>query len=294
LSQLAARDSPATTARRARRYDRCVWKCITNQTKASKAGQKIIFGDELIGTIISRESDELLVEFNKPELIEKAGLPPLPPYILKKRGKMGRGGDGEMGRWPDRDRYQTIYAKHAGSAAAPTAGLHFTDKLLQKIKKAGAKIATVTLHVGLDTFSPVRSENIEDHKMHGEEYFIPEETVKTIEECRQNNGRVIAVGTTTVRALESFALNQFYEGDCHAEALKGLSARLAMTTNLFIAPGYKFRIADAILTNFHQPKSTLLMMVSAFAGRKFILDAYNEAISQKYRLFSYGDCMLMY
>jgi S-adenosylmethionine:tRNA ribosyltransferase-isomerase len=257
--------------------DKCVWRCITNQTKASKTGQKIIFDDGLIGTIISRDGDELLIEFNKPELIEKVGLPPLPPYILKARSRKQ-----ETGGMNDKQRYQTIYAKHTGSAAAPTAGLHLTDKLLQKIKETGAKIATVTLHVGLDTFSPVRVDNIEDHKMHGEEYFVPEETVKSIEKARQNGGRVIAVGTTTVRALESGVSDSGLITD-----------HKPLTTHLFIIPGYKFRIVDCILTNFHQPKSTLLMMVAAFAGRKFILNAYNEAISQKYRLFSYGDCMLI-
>ncbi len=191
------------------------WKCITNQTKTSKPGLKILFGDELVGTIVARENDELIIEFNKPELIENVGLPPVPPYIRKMRGEGRR--EKEEGRGKklpssfsllpsssDKERYQTIYARETGSAAAPTAGLHFTDDLLKRIGDAGAEIAKVTLHVGLDTFSPVRVKNIEDHKMHGEEYSVPQETIDIIADAKKNGGRVIAIGTTSVRALESY------------------------------------------------------------------------------------------
>lgn len=252
------------------------WRCITNQTKTSKPGLKILFGDKLEGKIISREGDELIIEFNEPELIEKVGLPPVPPYIRAARGK------GKDIAPSDVKRYQTVYARETGSAAAPTAGLHFTEKLLDEIKAVGVKLAHVTLHVGLDTFSPVRVDNIEEHKMHGEEYFVPEKTIKAIEEAKSHGGRVIAIGTTSVRALESH-----YSGE-------RTSVRAYERTNLFITPGYKFRVVDAILTNFHQPESTLIMMISAFAGREFVMKAYKEAIAQKYRLFSYGDCMLIF
>lgn len=251
------------------------WRCITNQTKASNPGLKIAFDDGLVGIILSRDGNELIIEFNKPELIEKVGLPPLPPYIRAAR-KIARSQDREIENIPDKKRYQTIYAKESGSSAAPTAGLHFTKGLLDEIRAAGGSIASVTLHVGLDTFSPVRVENIEEHKMHGEEFFVPQETVEAIETAKKEEGRVIAVGTTSVRALESF-----------------YSSSTSLNTDLFIYQGYKFRIVDAMLTNFHQPKSTLLMLVSAFAGREFILKAYNEAIRERYRLFSYGDCMLI-
>jgi S-adenosylmethionine:tRNA ribosyltransferase-isomerase len=235
-----------------------------------------LFGDGLAGTIVSRDGDELVIEFNKPELIEDVGLPPVPPYI---RARRSAAAEPAVTGVLDKDRYQTIYARHTGSAAAPTAGLHFTERLLKEIISAGADIAHVTLHVGLDTFSPVRTEDILKHKMHGEGYFVPDDTVAAIERTRSNGGRVIAVGTTSVRALES-----------HPPLKKGGRGGF---TELFITPGYKFRVVDVILTNFHQPRSTLLMLVSAFAGREFILRAYKEAIKERYRLFSYGDCMLI-
>ena len=277
-----------------------VWKCITNQTKTSKPGLKIKFGDELIGKIIGREGDELLIEFNKPELIKDVGLPPLPPYIrharshpppipprrwkpFHLRGGMGEAGEGVV--FYDKERYQTIYAQHTGSAAAPTAGFHFTAGLLAKIKDMGVVTAKVTLHVGLDTFSPVRAEDIEEHKMHGEEYFISGKSAEKIIAAKKEGRRIIAVGTTSVRALESF-----FNLPQHQRT----NALTHQRTDLFITPSYKFHIVDAILTNFHQPKSSLVMLVSAFAGRESIMNAYSEAIRLKYRLFSYGDCMFIF
>lgn len=257
------------------------WKCITDQTRTSRPGLRIIFKEGLVGTIKAREGEQLVIEFNDPSLIEKAGLPPVPPYIRKMR-KNGKGACGEAA--VDKERYQTVYARENGSSAAPTAGLHFTERLLKKIEEAGARIVYVTLHVGIDTFSPVRVENIEEHRMHGEEYSVPEETMKAVEGAKANGGRVIAVGTTSVRALESF-FSQLPR--------PGMYAPERLRTELFIAPGYEFRVVDAIFTNFHQPESTLLMMVSAFAGREHVMKAYHEAISQKYRLFSYGDSMLI-
>ncbi len=258
------------------RQDEKTWKCITNRTAKLKIGSKMIFAEGLECKILSREGETIDVEFNRPELIESVGLPPLPPYIRSARGK------GNDVAKEDVQRYQTVYARETGSAAAPTAGLHFTDKLLENIKACGVEIAPVTLHVGLDTFSPVREENIEEHKMHGEEYFIPEESAKMIVAAKKEGRRVIAVGTTSARVLESFAQDVGTQSPHHS------------STNIFIYPGYKFKIVDAMLTNFHQPMSTLIMMVSAFAGREFIMKAYAEAIAKKYRLFSYGDCMLIF
>ncbi len=306
------------------------WRCITNQTKTSKPGLKILFGDQLVGTIISREGEELIIEFNKPELIEDVGLPPVPPYIRARRSVAQDFSPANTSRSKDlrytsddNARYQTIYARHTGSAAAPTAGLHFTEKLLKRIKDAGVDVASVTLHVGLDTFSPVREENILKHKIHGEEYSVPDETIAAIERIKSTGGRVIAVGTTSVRALESLyspllckeglgevdeistpsgsplqrgrkgVTNLFIYPSATKTLADGLKSSASGITTLFISPGYKFRIVDAILTNFHQPRSTLLMLVSAFAGREFILRAYEEAIEKRYRLFSYGDCMLI-
>ena len=270
------------------------WRAITNQTARLKKGSRLDFDGGLFCNVIEREGEEILVEFNDPKLIDKVGLPPLPPYILKARNRIVHhflpsplGGEG-VGEGADRDRYQTVYAKHLGSAAAPTAGLHFTSDLLEKIRGTGAETANITLHVGLDTFSPVREENIQKHKIHGEEYSIPQKTIDYITDTKKNGGKVIAVGTTSVRALESIAPltpSLPLEG--------GGLGRGWHRTNLFITPGYKFHTVDAMLTNFHQPKSTLLMLVSAFAGKELILKAYKEAITQKYRLFSYGDCMLI-
>ena len=202
------------------------------------------------------------------EILDQIGLMPLPPYIHESL--------------KDKDRYQTVYAKYKGSAAAPTAGLHFTPELLKQIEEKGIKIANVTLHVGIGTFRPVKEENIEDHKMHTEHFYIKEEDCKKINEAKQNGKRVIAVGTTSCRVLETIADEQ-----------TGMVEPQEGDTGIYIYPGYKFKCIDALITNFHLPKSTLLMLVSAFADREFILKAYKEAVENKYRFFSFGDAMLI-
>ena len=193
---------------------------------------------------------------------------PLPPYIHESL--------------KDKDRYQTVYAKFNGSAAAPTAGLHFTPELLKQIESKGIKIANVTLHVGIGTFRPVKEENIEDHKMHTEHFYIKQEDAQKINETKKSGGRIIAVGTTSARVLETIA-----------DENTGLVKAQESDTGIYIYPGYKFKCIDALITNFHLPKSTLLMLVSAFADREFILKAYKEAVEQKYRFFSFGDAMLI-
>ena len=193
---------------------------------------------------------------------------PLPPYIHESL--------------KDKDRYQTVYAKYKGSAAAPTAGLHFTPELLKQIEEKGVKIANVTLHVGIGTFRPVKEENIEDHKMHTEHFYIKEEDAQKINEAKQNGKRVIAVGTTSCRVLETIA-----------DEKTGMVKAQEADTGIYIYPGYKFKCVDALITNFHLPKSTLLMLVSAFADREFILKAYEEAVKERYRFFSFGDAMLI-
>ena len=192
---------------------------------------------------------------------------PLPPYIHKTLEK--------------RERYQTVYAKYDGSAAAPTAGLHFTPELLEKIEKKGVKIANVTLHVGIGTFRPVKEENIEEHIMHTEHYYIKEEDAKKINETKKNGKRVIAVGTTSCRVLETVADENGYVHEVEGD------------TGIYIYPGYKFKCIDGLITNFHLPKSTLLMLVSALADREFVLEAYNQAVKEKYRFFSFGDAMFI-
>ena len=193
---------------------------------------------------------------------------PLPPYITH--------------QLKDRNRYQTVYAKHEGSAAAPTAGLHFTDELLEKIKAKGVEIANVTLHVGIGTFRPVKVENIEDHNMHSEHYYIKQEDADKINNARKNGGRIISVGTTSCRVLESVA-----DENGFVKATEG-------DTSIFIYPGYTFKCIDCLITNFHLPQSTLLMLVSALAGKDFIMKAYNEAVKEKYRFFSFGDAMFIF
>ena len=198
-------------------------------------------------------------------LLERFGELPLPPYIE------------HLPNSEDAQRYQTVIAKNPGAVAAPTAGLHFDESILQQLRDAGVQLATVTLHVGAGTFTPVREEDLSKHKMHHEWFSIPEQTLQAIEETKKNGGRVIAIGTTSLRALESHALSQQSSGE----------------TNLFITPGFAFKTVDCLLTNFHLPKSTLLMLVSAFAGMDDIRSAYQHAINQKYRFFSYGDAMFL-
>ncbi|MFH1825771.1 MAG: tRNA preQ1(34) S-adenosylmethionine ribosyltransferase-isomerase QueA [bacterium] len=243
------------------------WLCLVKPGKRLKVGSRVIFrAGELVGMVRKKlASGEQIIQFEAKgdfwQAVHKLGELPLPPYIQNKQPEA-------------KVRYQTVYADKEGASAAPTAGLHFTPELLDKIKAKGIKIAYLTLHTGLGTFQPVRVDNIEDHPMHSEYFEIPEETVAAVGKA----DRVIAVGTTSVRALET---------------LTSKALRLKGETNLFIYPGYKFKVVDAMITNFHWPKSTLIMLVSAFAGRDFIMRAYREAIAQKYRFFSFGDAMLI-
>ncbi|MBU4484382.1 tRNA preQ1(34) S-adenosylmethionine ribosyltransferase-isomerase QueA [bacterium] len=254
-----------------------IWNCIAKKSKRLKENEIIKFGDTLYGKILSKKDQILTIEFSTQENIlkefEKYGVPPLPPYIKRKTKK-----DYSLS---DKKRYQTVFAKEYGSVAAPTAGLHITDNILNSIKERGVRITTLSLHVSMDTFAPVREEDITNHTMHGEFFNVSEESANIINHAKANNKRIIAVGTTTVRALEAAA-----SGPNEIRPTNDY-------TNIFIYPEYKFKIVDSILTNFHQPKSTLIMMVSAFAERDFILKMYDEAIHSRYRLFSYGDCMLI-
>lgn len=250
-----------------------VWECVAGPGRKAKEGDTFSFGD---GTF-QGEVLEVLANGNRVlhfsytgvflELLEKFGEMPLPHYITHEL--------------KDKNRYQTVYANEAGSSAAPTAGLHFTSELLEKIEDKGVKIAKITLHVGLGTFRPVKTEQIEDHKMHSETYRITESAAKTINETKKNGGRIIAVGTTCCRTLES------------ASDENGFLKPVTDSTDIFIYPGYQFRCIDALITNFHLPESTLIMLVSAFCGRENTLNAYKKAVEEKYRFFSFGDAMLI-
>jgi S-adenosylmethionine:tRNA ribosyltransferase-isomerase len=235
---------------------------LMRTSHSPKAGAQLFIGDGVAATVVGREEDLYRVRFSEPvaTVLERCGSVPLPPYITHKAGA------------EDAERYQTVYARRPGAVAAPTAGLHFDQAMLQKIREKKAAIATVTLHVGAGTFQPVRSENIEEHRMHRERYEVPSETAAAIA-----GRRVLAVGTTSLRALESAALSGLPTGD----------------TDLFVHPGFSFRVVDRLLTNFHLPKSSLLMLVAAFAGMDNIRRAYAHAIAERYRFFSYGDAMLI-
>lgn len=249
------------------------WEVILKPGRRAKTGAEFVFGKgELKAKVLDIVNDgNRIVKFEYDgvfeEVLDRLGEMPLPPYITKKL--------------EDRDRYQTVYAKYSGSAAAPTAGLHFTAELLDKIEKKGIKIGYVTLHVGLGTFRPVKADNILDHKMHSEFFVLPKETAELINETKRNGKRVIAVGTTATRTLETV-------GQDGGE----LTERTGWT-DIFIYPGKKFNVIDGLITNFHLPESTLIMLVSALAGRENVLNAYNEAIREKYRFFSFGDAMLI-
>lgn len=250
------------------------WETITGPGKRAKINTEFTFGEGLLTCKIEEvlENGNRIAKFrydasNIYEVLDKIGEMPLPHYITEKL--------------EDKERYQTVYSKELGSAAAPTAGLHFTDEILKKIADKGIKIGYVTLHVGIGTFRPVKADNIEDHQMHSEHYQIPKETADLINETKKNGGRVIAVGTTCCRTLESVMNSQ------------GEMKEFDDWTNIFIYPGYKFKCIDALLTNFHLPESTLIMLVSAFYDRKKILEAYNTAVNEKYRFFSFGDAMLI-
>ena len=250
-----------------------VWEIIVRPGKKCTPGKIISFGDgKLTGEILEvKEDGNRIVRFSYNgifnEILDELGEMPLPPYIHEKLA--------------ERDRYQTVYARHDGSAAAPTAGLHFNEEFLDKVRAKGVRTAFVTLHVGLGTFRPVKAEKISEHEMHTERYFITETSANIINETKRNGKKVVCVGTTSTRVLESVADSNGYVSACSGE------------TGIFIYPGYKFRCLDALITNFHLPKSTLIMLVSALAGRENVLAAYNEAVAEKYRFFSFGDAMLI-
>ena len=249
------------------------WECLVRPGRKMRTGAKLSFGD---GTLTAEVTGEVeggnrLVRFDYDgiflEVLERLGKMPLPPYIKEEL--------------QDRERYQTVYSKVVGSAAAPTAGLHFTPELLKKVEESGIGIGYVTLHVGLGTFRPVKEEEITDHEMHSEFCMIPQETADLINRTKANGGRVICVGTTSCRTLESWA-----NEDGSMEAKAGW-------TNIYIYPGYRFKVMDGLVTNFHLPESTLIMLVSAFAGREEVLAAYEEAVRERYRFFSFGDAMFL-
>ncbi len=250
-----------------------LWECLVKPGKKARVGAKLSFGDGLLeGEIVDvLEDGNRLIEFAYDgifeEILDSLGQMPLPPYITHKL--------------EDKTRYQTVYAKYDGSAAAPTAGLHFTNELLDDIRAKGVDIASVTLHVGLGTFRPVKEDNILDHHMHSEYYNVDEENASLINAAKKRGGRIISVGTTSTRTLESVA-----DEDGVIKASKGY-------TDIFIYPGYKFKCVDALITNFHLPESTLLMLVSAFSDRERMLKCYEEAVKEKYRFFSFGDAMFL-
>lgn len=250
-----------------------IWEALVKPGKKAKPGTILSFGDGLLkGTVIDVVEDgNRLIQFSYEgifeEILDKLGQMPLPPYITHKL--------------KDKNRYQTVYAKHDGSAAAPTAGLHFTKEVLEQISAMGVTIAHVTLHVGLGTFRPVKVENILEHHMHSEFYMVEETEAQKINDTKKAGGRIICVGTTSCRTVESATGN-----DCILRAGSGW-------TDIFIYPGYQFKILDGLVTNFHLPESTLVMLVSALAGREQVLNAYEEAIKQQYRFFSFGDAMLI-
>lgn len=249
------------------------WEALTKPAKRLKVGTKISFGDGLLeGEVVDvLEEGKRVIKFKFEgvfeEILDKLGKMPLPPYITH--------------QLEDKERYQTVYSKISGSAAAPTAGLHFTNELMEKIKNKGTQIEFITLHVGLGTFRPVMTDNIKEHNMHSEYYEIEENTLKRLNDAKKNGKRIICVGTTSVRTLESASEN-------------GLLVNSSGWTNIFIYPPYKFQFVDSIITNFHLPESTLIMMISAFAGKENTLNAYKNAIEEKYRFFSFGDAMYIF
>ena len=250
-----------------------VWETLVKPGKKAKPGTKIIFGDGILtGEVIDVVDDgNRLIQFSYDgifeEILDKLGQMPLPPYITH--------------QLKDKNRYQTVYAKYDGSAAAPTAGLHFTKELLNEVKEKGVDIAEVTLHVGLGTFRPVKVDNVLDHHMHSEFYMVSQEAADKINNAKKNGGRIISVGTTSTRTLESAADENGMLHECSG------------WTDIFIYPGYEFKVIDCLITNFHLPQSTLVMLVSALSGREHILSAYKKAVEEKYRFFSFGDAMFI-
>ncbi|HIV26301.1 MAG TPA: tRNA preQ1(34) S-adenosylmethionine ribosyltransferase-isomerase QueA [Candidatus Scatomonas pullistercoris] len=256
-----------------KRRENDVWETLVKPGKKCRPGAEISFGEGILrGRVLDVvEEGNRLIQFEYEgifeEILDQLGEMPLPPYITHKL--------------KDRKRYQTVYARHEGSAAAPTAGLHFTRELLEEIREMGVKIAHVTLHVGLGTFRPVKVENVTEHHMHSEFYVVEEEQAALVNEARKNGGRIIAVGTTSCRTLES------------AADAEGILKAGSGWTDIFIYPGYRFKILDGLITNFHLPESTLIMLVSAFAGKEQVLGAYREAVKERYRFFSFGDAMVI-
>lgn len=251
------------------------WETLVKPAKRAKVGTEISFGDGKLTATVTEELEHggRMIEFHYDgifmEILDQLGEMPLPPYIKEKLD------DPEM--------YQTVYSREIGSAAAPTAGLHFTKELLKKIEDKGVKLVYLTLHVGLGTFRPVSEENIEDHKMHSEFYRLTEDAAKTLNEVKANGGRIVATGTTSIRTLETIGTK--FNGEIRADS---------GWTDIFIKPGYRWQVVDAFITNFHLPKSTLVMLVASFTGRENILNAYRHAVSEKYRFFSFGDAMFIY
>lgn len=251
------------------------WETLVKPAKRAKVGTEISFGDGKLTATVTGELEHggRMIEFHYDgifmEILDQLGEMPLPPYIKEKLD------DPEM--------YQTVYSREIGSAAAPTAGLHFTTELLKKIEDKGVKLVYLTLHVGLGTFRPVSEKNIEDHKMHSEFYRLTEDAAKTLNEVKANGGRIVATGTTSIRTLETIGTK--FNGEIRADS---------GWTDIFIKPGYKWQVVDAFITNFHLPKSTLVMLVASFTGRENILNAYRHAVSEKYRFFSFGDAMFIY
>lgn len=252
--------------------DILTWEALAGPGKKAKVGHRFVFSDDLSCEVVEvLEDGNRIIKFNCNgeffSTLDKIGQMPLPPYIKEKLD--------------DRERYQTVYSRELGSAAAPTAGLHFTDGIIEALKQKGVKIAYVTLHVGLGTFRPVKVDEITDHKMHSEHYSVSRETAKIINETKKNGGRVICVGTTSCRTIESVASKYGEVCECSDD------------TSIFIYPGYEFKCMDGLLTNFHLPESTLIMLVSAFYGYEKTMNAYNTAVDEKYRFFSFGDAMLI-
>ena len=249
-----------------------LWECIAGPGKKAKTGTEFTFSDKLSAAVVDVKDDgNRILQFTCDgeffAVLDEVGQMPLPPYIKEKL--------------EDKERYQTVYSKELGSAAAPTAGLHFTPEILAKIKNSGVRVEYVTLHVGLGTFRPVKVEDITEHKMHTEHYYMPKETADAINETKANGGRVICVGTTSCRTVESVASTYGDIRECSGD------------TGIFIYPGYEFKCMDGLITNFHLPESTLIMLVSAFAGYENTMNAYNKAVEEKYRFFSFGDAMLI-
>ena len=256
-----------------KRRENDIWECLVKPGKKARPGAKITFGNGILKGEILDVVDEgnRLIQFHYEgifeEILDQLGEMPLPPYITHKL--------------KDKNRYQTVYAKHEGSAAAPTAGLHFTEELLEKVKEKGVNIAHVTLHVGLGTFRPVKVDDVEKHHMHSEFYMITEESAQKINHAKEAGHRVICVGTTSCRTIESAADENGRLKECSG------------WTEIFIYPGYQFKILDALITNFHLPESTLIMLVSALAGKEHVMAAYEEAVKERYRFFSFGDAMFI-